>query len=100
MLNKPTVKSVFQDSPNTRSSLGSIILQRAAQLSEKAGHVAQEAERILYPISLEPQAIPTGVPAVMADEAWPEFFHEMRAQLNQIEQSLERLEDSLKRVEF
>ena len=100
MLNKPTVKPVFQESPNTRNSLGSIILQRAAQLSEKAGHVAQEAERILYPISLEPQVIPTGAHAVTADEAWPEFFHAMRAQFDQIEQSLERLEDSLKRVEF
>lgn len=100
MLNKPTVKPVFQESPNTRSSLGSIMLQRAAQLSEKAGHVAQEAERILYPISLEPQVIPTGVHAVTADEAWPAFFLAMRAQFDQIEQSLERLEDSLKRVEF
>ncbi len=100
MLNKSTVNPVFQDSPNTRSSLGFIILQRALRLSEKAWHVAQEAERILYPISLEPQVIPTGVPAVTADEPWPEFFHAMRAQLDQIEQSLERLENSLNRVEF
>jgi hypothetical protein len=100
MLNKPTVKPVFQESPNTRISLGSIILQRAAQLSEKAGHVAQEAERILYPISLEPQVSSDVVPAVTPGDPWPEFFHAMRVQLDQIEQSLERLEDSLKRVEF
>ena len=95
-----TVTPVSKDGPNTRNSLGSLILQRAEQISDKACHVAQEAERILYPISLEPQVIPTGVPAVTADEAWPEFFHAMRTQLDQIEQSLERLENSLNRVEF